>query len=94
LKTTFSDPPPHLLDQARKILLAEIDGSLKQGKANDKTLDELGKHLIQLANTSSREFALSPPSVERKASSCLGLGEAVSASLCKTGATITENSSD
>jgi hypothetical protein len=37
------------IDQARKILLAEIDGSLKQGKANDKTLDDLGRHLIQLA---------------------------------------------
>ena len=37
------------IDQARKLLLAEIDGSIKQGKANDKTLDELDKHLIQLA---------------------------------------------
>ena len=36
------------IDQARKLLLAEIDGSLKQGKANDKVLEELNKHLIQV----------------------------------------------
>jgi hypothetical protein len=45
------DPKKDLkkIDQARKILLADIDGSIKQGKINDKTLDELNRHLIQLA---------------------------------------------
>ena len=36
------------IDQARKLLLADIDGSLKQGKDNDKVLEELNKHLIQV----------------------------------------------
>ena len=45
------DPKKDLkkIDQARKILLAEIDEAIKKGKANDKALDELNKHLIQVS---------------------------------------------
>lgn len=36
------------IQQAQKILTGELDGAIKGLKANDKMLDELDKHMIQL----------------------------------------------
>ena len=36
------------IQQAQKLLTGELDGAIKQLKANDKTLDDLDKHMIQL----------------------------------------------
>lgn len=44
------DPKKDLkkIEQARKLLLADLDASIAVGKTNDKLLAELDKHLIQL----------------------------------------------
>lgn len=36
------------IQQAQKILTGELDAGIKSLKANDKTLDDLDKHMIQL----------------------------------------------
>ncbi len=36
------------IQQAQKILTGELDGGIKSLKVNDKTLDDLDKHMIQL----------------------------------------------
>jgi cell division septum initiation protein DivIVA len=36
------------IQQAQKILMAELDGPIKELKGNDRALDELNKHLMQL----------------------------------------------